>query len=336
MRPLKILVVDDFVGFREVVCLTLQQRLDFNIVGEASDGLEAVQQAQKLQPDLVLLDIGLPKLNGIEAGRRIRKLAPNSKILFFSQESCLEVVLEALRLGASGYLLKSDAADELLIAVDAVRQGRQFVSSHLRSQVFVDIHDEDVTSGPRAEKPPAPASGRIHELASYTDDASFVEDFALFIESALKNGSVAVVIVSESHQTSLFETLHAHGWDIAAAIQQGNYISLNMSDALSNLMVDGRIDPARCFSAADDLIKVAKASNGEHARVAACGEMATVLWARGELEAALQLEHVWDEITRTRDIDTLCGYLFTGPLSQKKNSEIFQQICAEHSSIHSY
>jgi DNA-binding NarL/FixJ family response regulator len=93
--------------------------------------LEAVERAEELKPDLVLLDIGLPRVNGIEAGRRIRKISPNSKILFVSQESSADVVLEAFDLGAQGYLLKADAADELLPAVDAVLQGRQYLSRRL-------------------------------------------------------------------------------------------------------------------------------------------------------------------------------------------------------------
>jgi DNA-binding NarL/FixJ family response regulator len=84
----------------------LGKRRDLQIIGEASDGLEAIQKAEKLKPDLILLDIGLPLLNGIEAGRQIRKLSPNSKLLFLSQEASPHVVQEAFRLGDSATLLK--------------------------------------------------------------------------------------------------------------------------------------------------------------------------------------------------------------------------------------
>jgi len=131
MRPFKALIVEDFADFRRFLHLTLQENAECQIIGEASDGLQAVQQADELQPDLILLDIGLPALNGIEVARRIRKLSPNSKILFVTQESSVEAIQEAFRLGACGYLLKLDAA-ELLLAVDAVLQGTRFVSSHLK------------------------------------------------------------------------------------------------------------------------------------------------------------------------------------------------------------
>jgi DNA-binding NarL/FixJ family response regulator len=102
------------------------------VIGEAVDGMQAVQKAEELQPDLILLDLSLPKLNGMEALRRIRKLSPNSKLVILSQDSSPEVVRGALRLGAVGYLLKSDAND-LPLALDAVLQGTVFVSPRLKS-----------------------------------------------------------------------------------------------------------------------------------------------------------------------------------------------------------
>jgi len=130
----RILVVDDYEPFRRFVCSTLGKKPELQVIGEASDGLEAVQKAEELQPDLIVLDIGLPILNGIEAARRIRTLSPESKILFVSQESSADVVQEALSLGAAGYVLKVWAGSELLAAVEVVLQGKQFVSSGLAGQ----------------------------------------------------------------------------------------------------------------------------------------------------------------------------------------------------------
>jgi DNA-binding NarL/FixJ family response regulator len=131
VRSFRILVVDDSDRFRQFLVLSLRERAEFQLVYEASDGLEAVARAEELKPELILLDVGLPGVNGIEAGRRIRKISPNSKILFVSLESSADVVQEALHLGAQGYLLKADAGDELLPAVDAVLQGRQYLSRRL-------------------------------------------------------------------------------------------------------------------------------------------------------------------------------------------------------------
>jgi len=101
------------------------------VIADASDGLEAVRKAEQLQPDLIVLDIGLPSLNGIEVARRIRKLSPGSKILVLTQESSAEVVQEVLSLGVLGYVVKAHALNDLLAAVEAVLQGRQFLGSGL-------------------------------------------------------------------------------------------------------------------------------------------------------------------------------------------------------------
>jgi len=125
-HPIRILVVEDFEPVRRFLCSVLQNGSGLEIVGEVSDGLEATRQAEILQPDLILLDIGLPTLNGIEAARRIRKLVPQSKIIFVSQESSPDIVQEALSLGVWGYVLKTRVTTDLLAAVDAARLGRQF------------------------------------------------------------------------------------------------------------------------------------------------------------------------------------------------------------------
>jgi DNA-binding NarL/FixJ family response regulator len=124
-----ILVVEDFAPFREFIRSTLEKRADLHVICDVADGLEAVQKTEELKPDLVLLDIGLPKLNGIEAARQIRKLAPQSKIIFLTQESSADMVEKALSLGACGYVLKALAATDLLAAVKAVRLGEYFVGS---------------------------------------------------------------------------------------------------------------------------------------------------------------------------------------------------------------
>jgi DNA-binding NarL/FixJ family response regulator len=126
-----ILVVDDYEPFRQFVASALAQNSELQIIGESSDGLDAVLRAKETQPNLILLDIGLPTLNGIEAARRIREFSPASKILFFSENHSREIVEEALGSGAVGYVAKSGAARELLVAVATVLQGKQFVSSIL-------------------------------------------------------------------------------------------------------------------------------------------------------------------------------------------------------------
>lgn len=129
--PIRILVVDDYAPWRRFLRCTLEIHDEFEAVAECGDGHEAIQMAKELQPDLILLDIGLPTLNGIEAARQIRQVSPESKILFVSQNRSPEIVEEGLSTGAEGYIVKSDAARELLPAIKAACEGKRFISASL-------------------------------------------------------------------------------------------------------------------------------------------------------------------------------------------------------------
>jgi DNA-binding NarL/FixJ family response regulator len=130
-------VVDDYEPFRRFERLTLLAYEELHIVGECSDGNEAIQKAEELKPDLILLDISLPTLNGIEAARHIRQVSPDSKILFVSENRSPDIAEEALGTGAGGYVLKSDAATELLPAIKAVLEGKRFISASLAGHFLV-------------------------------------------------------------------------------------------------------------------------------------------------------------------------------------------------------
>ncbi len=127
----RILVVEDFAPFRQLICGTLAANPNLRVIGEVFDGPQALQEAEKLQPDLILLDIGLPTLNGIETARRICKLAPNSRIIFLTQESDGEVVKEAFNSGACAYVLKARAETDLEAAIEAVLGGKRYISEGL-------------------------------------------------------------------------------------------------------------------------------------------------------------------------------------------------------------
>ena|SRR5215831_1403343 len=130
-RANTIVVADDFRPFRRFVRLMLQEN-GFASVAEASDGLEAVAKAADLHPDLILLDIGMPNLDGIKAAEQIRSIAPDTKILFVSENTDPDTVQSALSDGARGYLCKSELSSELFPAIEAVLGGKRFVSAALR------------------------------------------------------------------------------------------------------------------------------------------------------------------------------------------------------------
>ena len=132
MSQIRVLVVDDLQPWRQRISSMLEAWQEFQVVGEAADGLEAVQRAEELEPDLIVLDIGLPKLNGIEAEHQLCELVPSAKVLFLTQLTNSDIVRAALSNGAQGYVLKSDTGRELLPAIKAILRGEKFVSSGIK------------------------------------------------------------------------------------------------------------------------------------------------------------------------------------------------------------
>jgi len=311
----RILVVDDFEDFRRFVSSVLQQSAEFQVT-EASNGLEAVQKAEELQPDLILLDIGLPNLNGLEVAKRVRELAPAAKIVFLSVESSPDIVREALAVGARGYVHKSRCQTDLLPAIKAVLRGKQYVGSGLEF-------------GTNAQHP------RRHEVQFYSADSVVLESFARFVATALEAGDAAIVLATKSHQEGLVQRWKTEGFDIDSAIRQETYISIDAAEMLLTIMVNGVPDVVRFFKLLCGLIEsAAKATKKEHPRIAFCGECVGLLCAEGNTNAAIRLEEACNDLVQKYNADILCAY----PLSSFDCAEddlTFKRICAEHTAVYS-
>ncbi len=234
---LRVLVVDDYQAWRGFVASTLQKRSDLCIIGEGTDGFEAVQIAQQLQPDLIVLDIGLPRLNGIAAARRIREVSPDSRILFVSENRSRDIAEETIRSGALGYVVKSDAATQLLPAVEAVLQGKQFVSASLTGPGLNDPENWDV-------EPVRQLKVESHEIKFHPDHAALVDDLAQFMEAALNTGSAVIVVGTEPVRNGLLQRLRTDGLDLRATAERKRYLSLNISDRLATSAVDEAVKAA--------------------------------------------------------------------------------------------
>lgn len=300
---LKILVVEDFDLFRRFICSKLESGAEFHVT-QASDGFEAVQKADELQPDLVLLDIGLPNLDGIEVARRMGKVAPLAKILFLSVHSDSEMIREALGLGA-GYIHKSRIERDLLPAIHAAVVGEQFVSFGLGHCSMTEW------------KLPY-----RHEIIFSSDDEILQDSLASFIATALKKGDAAIVWATETHRDNLRQRLQERGVDVDAAIQAGTYIAADAAETA---------DPAHIDAVIRRLIQAAYRAGKENPRVAACGERAGRLWSEGRTDEAIRLEQLFNELAENRDdLDVLCVY--PAPYGHGDDNA-FSRLCAEHSAM---
>ncbi|HKR85675.1 MAG TPA: response regulator transcription factor [Terriglobales bacterium] len=124
-RIVRVLVVDDFEKWREYVCATIQEIPGLQVVGEAADGLEAIQKSKDLRPHLILLDISLPRLDGIEVARRLSQVCPESRIIFVTENRSSDIREEGFRAGGSAFVIKSESASELIAAINAVLKRRE-------------------------------------------------------------------------------------------------------------------------------------------------------------------------------------------------------------------
>lgn len=316
----RVLVVDDYEPWRRWILAVLRKSLRWKVVGEAPDALEAIQQAEALRPDVILLDVELPTFSGIEVARRILARDPGSRILFVSAHRSLDIVEAAMRTGARGYIAKSDAECELLPAMETIVRGQRFVGAMLTGRTF----DSGQDGGPTR-----------HEVGFYSEDAFLLDDYARFAKGALDAGKAFIFVAGETRRKGLRQRLQALGLDIDFAIKQRRYVSLDVAHLLAAVMADGWPDEARFWKAGTSLIfEAARASKGEYPLVAACGDGAASLLSDGNAEAAIRLEHLWDELAAAYNVDVFCGY----PLKTHHHDDeraIYQRICQQHSAVHS-
>jgi DNA-binding NarL/FixJ family response regulator len=331
------LIVDDFREWRQELRSLLERTHILQIVGEAADGLDAVQKAQELQPELILLDVGLPKLSGLQALRLIKECAPLARVLFVSENRSWEIAQEAFQIGALGYLVKSDVGRELLAAVSKVLENQQFISSSLVSswpdyEALRDhsSRDEDEILSHVS----SPNIANRHEVAFYDDDAALAHGFTQTAKVVLKTGHLVVIIATEFHRRLIDRELNDNGIDIEVLTRAGRLIERDAADVLSKIMIQEAPESIHCAKVLDDLVlEAANRGNPDPGRVAILGECAPTLLRCGNEEGAVRLEHLWNGLLSIRSVDTLCGYLW-GSLPYRQRTPLFRRICAEHSAIH--
>lgn len=139
MQPYRVILADDHILFRQGMKRIIDEIPETQVVGEASDGQEAIELVKRLEPDLAILDISIPKLSGIEVCREIRRLFPNVKILMLTMHKDREYLYQAISAGAQGYLLKEDSDEELFAAIGTIRRGAIYVTKALAGAVSTDI-----------------------------------------------------------------------------------------------------------------------------------------------------------------------------------------------------
>ncbi|MHA2067305.1 MAG: response regulator [Candidatus Thorarchaeota archaeon] len=197
MNKIRILVVDDHAIFREGICALLSLHDDLEIVGEASEGKEAIEKAQQLMCDVVIMDISMPGMDGLEATRRIRKRIPKIKVLVLTQHDNKEYLLSAIRAGAAGYVPKGALSSELVSTIHAIHKGDSFLHpSGARALV------EDYLRKTKGEEPHERLTAREREILKLIADGHTSREIADMLFLSLKT-----VL---GHRTAIMEKLDIH------------------------------------------------------------------------------------------------------------------------------
>src|SRR5688572_1288411 len=284
-----ILVVEDHAAVRKSICFQLGEWPEVRVIGEAADGLEAVQLVSDLQPDLVLLDIGLPSLGGMEVARLIRSTVPSVKVVFVSMESSPDIVRQAFGVGAVGYVNKLHLQNDLRTALQAAVSGRQFASNDAKVNPVI-----------------APSQ---HDAQFYFDEPGLVQSVTRFVAAALNSANPAVLIATEPHREAIYQQLKNAAFDVDGAVQRGTYVSMDADNALSQVMAGDLPDRNRFLAGLTDLVNsVSRASRFPNPKVSIFGECAGMLSLRGNIEAALQLEETGNELIKSHNVSILCSY----------------------------
>lgn len=198
MTRTRVLVADDHTIVRQGLIGILEASEEVEVVGEAADGHEAVEKALKVRPDVVVLDISMPRLNGLEAARRIRESLPSARILVLTMHDDEEYVLKMVRAGASGYLLKDDAASELLAGIRALKAGKAYFGPHASRALAVAYQSDQ----PLPEDPYGRLTDREREI------------FQLVVEGKTNSQIAGLLFISpktvDNHRTRLMEKLGLH------------------------------------------------------------------------------------------------------------------------------
>ena len=340
-HKVRVLIVEDFIPFQKMIQLILEEVPQLQVVGVVDDGFEAVRKAKELQPDLIITDIGLPKLSGIESARSILKVNPQCKILFLTQESRLDIAQDAFRLGARAYVKKEYAVAELLQAVSAVLDGKQFIGSGISNPSpsltpplpGQDLCPDEICSG---EPSRGVASTCHHELQVYSDEAILLRSAARFVKTAIRNDASVLLIAGDTVRSNLFRHLKPDGIDRVTVEQCGNYVSLDAHEMMSLFMDNGMPDPVRFFELFGGLIAaVGNAPLAHDRKVAVFDECAGLLWAAGKTQAAFRVEQLCNDLVDRYGVSILCAYPVDDFHGEDDYDEI-KKLCAEHSAVYSH
>src|SRR5262249_45530786 len=284
---------------------------DFDVVGVATDGQAALEIARQAEPDLIVMDVAMPRLDGFQAVRALRRTPSQAKVVFLSMHESDDYVLEAFECGGQGFVLKTRIQADLASALDQVLAGRLFVPS-LKSL----FHVADGESG--------------HALQLHRHGDAYFDGLADFFHLALQRGDATCLIATQPVRAQVGARLRGRGWDVDESSGGERFQVVDASEALDRFMRGGvpDVDRLREITAELDHYRLT-AAEGPVSRLTLFGEMASVLGLRGNTKAITDVERNWNQLTHHLPFFTLCSYS-TACFDEQMHPDLFPDVCSEH------
>jgi DNA-binding NarL/FixJ family response regulator len=342
VRKLRIVVADDHKMLRESLRGMLGTQADMEVVAEADNGRTAITLTQDLQPDIVIMDVSMPGMNGLEATERLTEQCPSSRVVILTRHSEAAYVQPLLQGGASGLVLKQSTSDELLRAIRLVATGKTFIDSGLTRRLVARMKrrtESRAAASKRATREDAEPWGgllaragpRDHIVQLYQDQQFLIRAVSRFAASAIANGEGVILVPTAAHWEAFRPCLEADGVDTRAALERGQ-LTVHDADAFLPRFMRGAMPEAPVFLALAAEVIAAARGGGRYPKVRWWGEMVNILWERGDVAGSMKLEDQFDRLAHEHEIAIFCSFVMDN-FSGAVHSRMLPRLGHNHSHL---
>jgi DNA-binding NarL/FixJ family response regulator len=321
MSTVEILIADDRELFRRMVRSLVESQSAYHICGEAGDGLQAIERARQLRPDVVLMDINMPRMNGLEATRIIGREIPECNVIIVTQNDARIAREQAREVNAKGFVTKSDLSRDLLPMIEKCRKAKPEAREAKTAKARIvqwkgaAMENNSLHQTKSAASHAEPwcgvlnsAAPRDHIVQLYQDQQFLNRAVCRFAAAAIMNGEGVILVPTVAHWDAFRPRLESEGVDVKAAEKRGQLTVVDADNLLPTFMRDGMPDSPVFLGLAQNVISQAR-GEGRYPKVRWWGEMVNILWERGDVAASMQLEDQFDQLAHEQDIAIFCSFL---------------------------